>query len=194
MNQSSFCIPMDPINRKLNRRFAASLVAFALLYVLVLTFPASTQAVAVWAGGWAPVVRAQLIKDGEVAAAAARYFSLLVLAVPLASIYTMWDVNPLEQLRKNSRLLGGASAARGREAVLVAYLLGLPLSVLLLLVIFFAPIEGGPHPPDRRASGSKVLDVLRGRSSYRGYVHSWILRAVDFDRWRPFGRSGKPLA
>lgn len=143
---------LENANKKLSRKiFLFWGITFTLFLISLPDFWIS-KAIAIEIATYFPVVKGQLEKGTGIGLVAARFFAFGVLVIPMGTLFLLWG----QDLR--SRIELGVASSGGRWKFLFTGLfLGVPFCTLMLVLIYFSPIE---LPKDPRLHGQILAHAM----------------------------------
>ena len=148
--------PINPANwlkeqSVYNKRFLHCWIVNLLIYAIALVFEKQLTPLVSWMSGYIPSI--QMLNIGnQIEQFAARYFALCTLVLPIMTVYLAWGQNPLERIRA-----GAVINKTPLWKTIFFLVLGLPFCLLILFVLYAAPI---PMPETPRLSGQHVLHLM----------------------------------
>lgn len=132
---------LSAANKILTRRILLVWVAAIGLYFVALADISILSALARWTGRFVPAVQQQFDKGTPLGYLAGCYAGLAALLLPFAASFMLWRQDIPARVFEGTQRSG-----RGWRFIVFNYLFGLPFALLILLSVYFAPIDTPRSP------------------------------------------------
>lgn len=129
-------------NGNFNKRFLVSCFVIWASFVLVFFIPETLKEMSKYFSRYVPVIKNQLSQGNGAGDAAASYFSIIVILVPLLSVFVVGGENFYLRIKEAARRRSRNLAI----SFLFLYLMGAPVSLLVLYAMYSASLDASVAP------------------------------------------------